>query len=346
MKPRNGFGFHIDFAHRMLALSVDVAPAGLEDRQIRVALPDEIGEGGVELTHLGAGTGYLSFSCNHAREETSMRAAVPPHHMALPFHLLPEPVEVGIEDIAAPIPLHQSDSYILGPSAVATQNIHPGLPVRQLAVYLDAQTIESCFEDRQQAPPAGLKRAFTHAEGEPFYLPGRATTAMGLALRQMLTCSLRGGIARLYLEAKVLEIAALRLAQLGEQAHTPKHPRLMRSDIDRLEEARAVLLARCTDPPTITELSHSVGLNRTKLKVGFKERFGTTVFGFVRQQRMQRALLLLCDGECNVYEAALAVGYNSVSAFAAAFRAAFGFSPRLVRGCKDVTELNGSEHAV
>ena len=89
-----------------------------------------------------------------------------------------------------------------------------------------------------------------------------------------------------------------------------------------------------------------MGLNRTKLKVGFKERFGTIVFGFVRQQRMQRALLLLCDGECNVYEAALAVGYNSVSAFAAAFRAAFGFSPRLVRGCKDVTELDGSEHAV
>ena len=242
-----------------------------------------------------------------------MRAEHPFRYASFPFQLLPEPVEVGIERIKQTIMLPRCDSYILGPSVVGTQTIRPGVPIRQLCLFLDDNTIDSCFKDRRQALPAAVKRAFTHPDNEPFYLRGQATTAMGLALRQMLTCSLRGGLARMYLEAKVLEIAALRLAQLSDEANTPKHPTLMRSDIDLLEDARAMLLERYADPPTLTELSQAVGINRTKLKAGFKDRFGTTVFGFIRSQRMQRALLLLSDGECNVGEAAARISESSTS---------------------------------
>ena len=164
---------------------------------------------------------------------------------------------------------------------------------------------------------------------------------MGLALRQMLTCNLHGGVARLYLEAKVMETAALRLAQLGDGHDAGRHLRLMWSDIDRLEQARHILLSCYEDPPTITELSRAVGLNRTKLKAGFKDRFGTTIFGFIRAQRTQRALLLLRDRECNVSEprrlprGAIIRRVRVV----AAFKAEFGFSPQLERGCADVAGL-------
>lgn len=341
MKPHDGFGLHIDFAHRVLSQSVYLSPSGLEEHQIGLAMPEELRHAEAELTQLGSGVSYLNWSCSDARDETTIRAGHGADYLTFPFHLLPGPIEVGIEGVKRPILLSRSDSYILGPTVMGTQTVRPGVPTSQLCLFLDMGTIESCFEDRQQALPAVLKRAFTHAESEPFYLPGRTTTAMGLAVRQMLTCGLRGGLARLYLEAKILEIAALRLAQLTDEGHRGRRHKLMRSDIDRLEEARAVLLERYADPPTITELSQAVGVNRTKLKAGFKDRFGSTIFGFIRAQRMEHALLLLSDGECNVGEAAVTVGYNSVSAFAAAFRVAFGFSPRVVRGCKDVTELDG-----
>ena len=86
---------------------------------------------------------------------------------------------------------------------------------------------------------------------------------MSLALRQMLTCNLHGGVARLYLEAKVMEITALRLAEWGDEHDARRHLRLMRSDIDRLEQARHILVSCYEDPPTITELSQIVGLNRS-----------------------------------------------------------------------------------
>ncbi|TVR31776.1 MAG: AraC family transcriptional regulator [Spirochaetaceae bacterium] len=193
---------------------------------------------------------------------------------------------------------------------VGTQTIRPGIPIRNLCLFLDVEIVDSCFAEQRQPLPAALKRAVTHPGREPFYLRGRATSAMGLAVRQMLTCSLRGGLARLYLEAKVLEIAALRLAQLTEDdAATPKL-RLTRRDVDQLDYARHILCARHHDPPTISELARAVGLNRTKLKAGFKRQFGSTIYGFVRSQRMQHAVTLLREGEYNVSEAAAMMARN------------------------------------
>lgn len=339
MNPRDGFELHTDLVHRELARSVRLAPSGLDHLQLSFELPSEIGTGGVVLTQLEGGVGYSTFSYRDAKEETMVLAQLRPRHVTLPIHLLPQPIDVGIEGVSQQIRLSQADSYCLGPSVIGAQSIRPGIEVKQVCLHLDFATVDSCFADRDEALPPVLKRALTHPEVEPFFQYGRVTTAMGLALRQMLTCGLNGTIARLYLEAKVLEISALRFAQIGEDPFSSRPPTLMRRDIDLLDDARDILLSRFDDPPTISELARQVDLNRTKLKAGFKERFGTTVFGFIRSQRMQRALLLLRDGECNVGEAATAVGYNSLSAFAAAFKAEFGFSPRSVRGCRDVAGL-------
>jgi AraC-like DNA-binding protein len=56
--------------------------------------------------------------------------------------------------------------------------------------------------------------------------------------------------------------------------------------------------------------------------------FGTTVFGYLRQCRMEQARLLLLEGRMNVREAAQAVGYASQSRFAAVFRKTFGVNPK------------------
>ncbi len=339
MGPRQGFGLHIDFANSVLARSVDLSPSRIDDGKVSFLVPQRTARGAIELTQLGKGVGYGSWICDNARDETNLGITMPPEHFAFPFHVLAQPIIVGIEGMPQPITLARTDSYVLGPSVVGTQTIRPGVPIHQMCLFVNGTTIDSCFADRQQALPAALKRALTHPADEPFFVHGSVTSSMSLALHQVLSCSICGGLARLYLEAKALEIVALRLDQLGDTQPARRSLKLMRSDLDGLEEARHVLLTRYESPPTITELAQAVGLNRTKLKTGFKFRFGTTVFGFIRTQRMQRALLLLRDGECNVSEAAAAVGYNSLSAFTAAFKAEFGFSPQLIRGCSDIDGL-------
>jgi len=79
------------------------------------------------------------------------------------------------------------------------------------------------------------------------------------------------------------------------------------------------------------ELARLAGLNDYKLKAGFRQVFGTTVFGYLRQQRLEQARQLLQAQEISVTEAAATVGYSSQGHFAAAFRKQFGINPKDLR---------------
>lgn len=331
MKSRCSFGMQIDLAGRELGRRVDLWPGGLDNLRVVQPLPPDICRGAIDTTMLGHGVGYLSFCCRDAVETFQLRTGPARNRIVLPFHLSRAPGEVGIEGVRRPIALTRAESYILGPSVIGLQTVRPATSVHEICLLADFAVVDSCFADLQLKLPAVLKRGARRPDGEPFLLTGSATGAMGLALRQMLTCGLHGGFARLYLEAKVIEIIAMRLAQVLDREDETRRVALMRSDVALLEEARNILLERWDEPPTISELAGLVGLNRTKLKAGFKMLFGTTVFGLLKSHRMQLALELLREGICNVTETALAVGYNSPGAFTEAFKAEFGFSPRLAR---------------
>ncbi|GGG88660.1 hypothetical protein GCM10010918_54090 [Paenibacillus radicis (ex Gao et al. 2016)] len=87
------------------------------------------------------------------------------------------------------------------------------------------------------------------------------------------------------------------------------------------------MLERMTDPPTLIELSRMIGLNDCKLKTGFKALYGTTVFGYLREKRLEKAFQLLQQGTLNVTETSHAVGYSNSSYFSEAFRDKYGVNP-------------------
>lgn len=105
-------------------------------------------------------------------------------------------------------------------------------------------------------------------------------------------------------------------------------PAVMRT-LERQTRAAAELLGqRLEDPPSLAALARQVGLSESTLKRGFHEIFGTTVFGYLRERRMEQARDLLQNGEATVLEAAARVGYSNPSNFAAAFRRQFGVNPK------------------
>ena len=76
------------------------------------------------------------------------------------------------------------------------------------------------------------------------------------------------------------------------------------------------------------ELADEIGLSLKKLKEGFKEVYGDTVFGFLFDYKMDFARKLLETGRHNVNEVGLRVGYSTASHFIAAFRKKFGTTPK------------------
>lgn len=151
-----------------------------------------------------------------------------------------------------------------------------------------------------------------------------------LRAQQLLSCPYVPALRRMYWEGKAMELLVTYM-----QRHLFDNPEmtgrngkwLSRTDLDHIRTAAQILVNRIDDPPTVPELSRLAGVSEFKLKAGFRELYDTTVFGYLREKRMERALILLEMGKVNVYEAAIATGYSNPSHFAFVFRKKFGFNP-------------------
>ncbi|MED0670123.1 AraC family transcriptional regulator [Aneurinibacillus aneurinilyticus] len=151
---------------------------------------------------------------------------------------------------------------------------------------------------------------------------------ISLIVEQMKRCPYTGTLQKLYLEGKVFELLAYHLdGAAKEEERTQAASKLKAGDIRCLHQAKEILSRTWRQPPGLLELARLVGLNDYKLKLGFKELFGTTVFGYVRGLRMNEARKILEQGKANVSEVAIMVGYHNLSHFATLFRKTYGYNP-------------------
>ncbi|NEQ48299.1 MAG: helix-turn-helix transcriptional regulator [Leptolyngbya sp. SIOISBB] len=158
------------------------------------------------------------------------------------------------------------------------------------------------------------------------------TAAMRCVIHQILHCPYQGLTRWLYLESKVIELIALRLDQvIPPPPAALVAPGLQSKDIDRIHYASAILLQRLDNPPSLLELARLAGLNDCKLKKGFRQVFGTTVFGYLQTHRMERAKQLLAEPSLKIAGVAQAMGYANQSYFCRMFKQQFGITPQCYR---------------
>ena len=192
-----------------------------------------------------------------------------------------------------------------------------------VTILLDPGFLRAFLEDnsKQLQPLLQSVETFFHADS--------TSPAMQIALHQILHCPYQGSLKQIYIESKAIELIALKLAQISEQAKLPpKNSALQPGDIDCIHNAKDILIGNIEFPPSLLELAKKAGTNDYKLKIGFRQVFGTTVFGYLRKQRMERARQLLLEKRMNVSEVAQTVGYNSLSRFSTAFKDYFGITPK------------------
>ena len=146
---------------------------------------------------------------------------------------------------------------------------------------------------------------------------------------EIIHCSYTNELRNLFLLSKSIELLVLQADLYEKRLDDPFIK--SKKDHRRLIEAKELLTVRIDNPPTIVELSQLIGINEYKLKKGFKEVFGTTVFGYVHQHRMERAKRLLLETDQPAKEIAYTIGYSSPQHFSNAFKKEFGVSPIYVR---------------
>lgn len=143
-------------------------------------------------------------------------------------------------------------------------------------------------------------------------------------VESLRNANLYGAAAGMFRDAKIMELLGTFLILPSEER---KRSVVMPKDYENLRHAREILLTRMQEPPSLVELAHLAGINEFKLKKGFKELFGTTVYGELLRHRMGLATRYLNDTNKSVAEIALLCGYTHLSHFSTAFKKDFGVSP-------------------
>ncbi|PCH70833.1 MAG: hypothetical protein COC06_03220 [Bacteroidales bacterium] len=184
--------------------------------------------------------------------------------------------------------------------------------------------------------PVFLGEAYKRFDsGETFKLATKSqNTSLEMIhiISQIKNAHLMGNARDIYTESKVLELLALQVQNdinYKENLNCNRFKSI--SDIEKIHEAKRLLILDLNQSPTIPELSKHVGINECKLKYGFKEVYRKTIYQYLFEHKMNLARELLLDTGYTIFEIAYKCGYDDAGHFSNAFKRKYGMNPREFR---------------
>jgi AraC-like DNA-binding protein len=192
-----------------------------------------------------------------------------------------------------------------------------------LSVLISIKKFHSFFSDEADYIP------FLSEENKDrkYYKDDRINPSMAIVLSQLFNFNLHPSMKKLYFKGKVYELLSLYFNR-SEDTNVEQCPFLVDEDVVKIRKAKDIVIANMAEPPGLQELAEQVGINLKKLKMGFRQIYGDSVYSFLFDYKMEYARKLLDSGGYNVNEVGLKIGYSTASHFIAAFKKKFGTTPK------------------
>jgi AraC-like DNA-binding protein len=149
------------------------------------------------------------------------------------------------------------------------------------------------------------------------------TSEISLILQHLVNHNHEGRVKRLFLEARIFELIIIYMNQKQEKQTVS----LKQEDVNKIMLAKQLVEQDLQKPNSLMELSRKAGINDYKLKKGFKEITGHTVFGYLYKIRMEKAHYFLAKEKRTVNEVAFLVGYKNAQHFISAFKKKYHILP-------------------
>ncbi len=211
------------------------------------------------------------------------------------------------------------------PETVGSMECKGGM--HRLSIIVSREFLEPYLSAETARVPQTLAGALS-GKKEAFQWAGQRSIRKMRLVADIFTNSYSGPLRRLHLETRALELIGLQLAEYLAPDNPAPPPTLKVSDINRIRDARELLVQDMENPPSIAQLARMAGINEKKLKCGFKQVFGVPVFEYFRNYRLEIARELLASRIMNVTEVAMHIGYQNLSHFSEEFRKKYGVTPK------------------
>ena len=123
--------------------------------------------------------------------------------------------------------------------------------------------------------------------GNKLYKEKNIGPMIAIILNQMYQQSMDLTMYKLYLRGKVFELMSLYFSK-DKEMDIEQCPFLADdNNIKKIKLAKEIIISRMIEPPTLIELSKEVDISLKKLKQGFKQVYGSSVFSFLLDYKMQ-----------------------------------------------------------
>ncbi|WP_294282455.1 AraC family transcriptional regulator [uncultured Chryseobacterium sp.] len=154
--------------------------------------------------------------------------------------------------------------------------------------------------------------------------PPSMTVEMQIILKEIISCSKKGILQKLFVEAKIIKLLLLIFEQFIEKNtvdETPETPLMIKEFID--ENYHRNIKAE--------DIGKLIGINQNKIRKEFKAHYHRTVSDYMAELRMLKAKKLITNRKIMIKEIAIECGYEYVQNFTRAFKKKFGISPEKLR---------------
>ncbi len=148
-----------------------------------------------------------------------------------------------------------------------------------------------------------------------------------ITLQEILNAKFNNSIKNLYVKGKIYELISLHFQHEAKEGEFC--PYLVdEQEVLKIRKVKDIVIKNMANPPSLQELANEVGLNLKKLKEGFKQVYGDTVFSFLFDYKMAQAKKMLDSKRFNVNEVGVKVGYSTASHFISAFKKKYNVTPK------------------
>jgi AraC family transcriptional regulator len=198
---------------------------------------------------------------------------------------------------------------------------------RFVTLELSADYLRDQFASVLDGLHAGILRFLENPERfDPWLEVGPLSSAL-LAIRpQLLAPPVNAAALDAWYRSKILEVLAQTLFRPDQPAELFCH-RHRRLNKERVERVKYLIERDLENPPSLELLAKEVDCSPFYLSRLFSEDTGMSMPKYLRLKRVEKAAAWMRTRGMNVTEAAMAVGYSSLSAFQKAFAERFGTSP-------------------
>jgi len=295
-----------------------------------IELPKKVGKGKIVGFSFSNGVSLLIFNCTLTEDWTLVFENDAPAPLQFNFN-----IKGNIKHIFN----KKSIQYQLNPLQ-GTITANPADSSQTLQIPHNTELLFNClFINREKYAdkiecvldqmPEGLGEVFTDKSAENvFFYQSNYSISIASCIKKITENRNDGLVRSTFLEGKVLELFSKQIKQYKDDLLSPGRQVMLRKyDLDKIQLARDLLIQDLVDAPTIEELSKKVGVNRQKLKQGFKKVFDKTINTYLRDERMECASILLLHG-LSVRQTATEVGYVNQSHFTKRFKERYAILPK------------------